>query len=51
LIPAPLSVRLTRYNRPLAAAVATAQDTLPGLDPTDDSDEADHACDNGACFT
>lgn len=37
-------VYLTRFNRPLAAAVATAQDTLPGFDD-------DALCDNGACFT
>ncbi|MFI7217898.1 phosphoadenosine phosphosulfate reductase [Micromonospora maritima] len=40
-------VYLTRFNRPLAAAVATAQDMLPGFDPADD----DALCDNGACFT
>lgn len=39
-------VWLTRFNAPLADAVAAAQDTLPGLDVTDDA-----TCDNGACFT
>jgi 3'-phosphoadenosine 5'-phosphosulfate sulfotransferase (PAPS reductase)/FAD synthetase len=39
-------VWLTRFNRPLADAIPTAQDMLPGLDgPTDDA-----ACDNGMCF-
>lgn len=37
-------VWLTRFNRPLRAAVPMAQDMLPGLD-----DEP--LCDNGACFT
>lgn len=40
-------VWLTRFNRPLADAVAEAQPTLPGLDPIDD----EGGCDNGACFT
>jgi len=40
------SVCLTRFNAPLAEAVAAAQDPLPGLDVTDDI-----SCDNGACFT
>jgi hypothetical protein len=39
-------VWLTRFNAPLADAVAAAQDPLPGLDVTDDA-----TCDNGACFT
>lgn len=40
-------VWLTRFNRPLAAAVPAAQDTLPGMDaPADDI-----TCDNGACWT
>ncbi|MEV5690714.1 hypothetical protein [Micromonospora globbae] len=39
-------VYLTRFNRPLAAAVAVAQDMLPGFDADDDA-----LCDNGACFT
>ena len=34
------------YNRPLAAAIPTAQAMLPGLD-----DDIDYGCDNGACFT
>lgn len=38
-------VYLTRFNRPLRAAVAVAQDMLPGL--FDD----EPLCDNGACFT
>ncbi|MFY1688038.1 phosphoadenosine phosphosulfate reductase [Plantactinospora sp. WMMB782] len=38
-------VYLTRFNRPLAEAVAEAQDMLPGL--FDD----EPLCDNGACFT
>jgi len=42
-------VWLTRFNAPLAQAVAAAQDPLPGLDVTDLSDDA--TCDNGACFT
>jgi hypothetical protein len=37
-------VYLTRFNRPLRAAVAVAQDMLPGLDDGP-------ICDNGACFT
>jgi hypothetical protein len=37
-------VWLTRFNRPLRAAVAVAQDTLDGLDDAT-------TCDNGACFT
>lgn len=41
-------VWLTRYNRPLAEAVASAQDVLPGLDLGDDDEGS---CDNGACFT
>jgi hypothetical protein len=39
-------VWLTRYNRPLAAAIPAAQQMLPGLD-----DDIDYGCDNGACFT
>jgi hypothetical protein len=39
-------VWLTRFNRPLADAVAVAQATLPGLGPVDEI-----GCDNGACFT
>jgi hypothetical protein len=42
-------VWLTRFNRPLAEAVLSAQDTLPGLDSDGDTDGA--TCDNGACFT
>jgi hypothetical protein len=38
-------VYLTRFNRPLRAAVAVAQDMLPDL--FDD----EPLCDNGACFT
>jgi hypothetical protein len=38
-------VWLTRFNRPLRAAVAVAQDTLLGLGGDDG------LCDNGACFT
>ncbi|WP_432843850.1 phosphoadenosine phosphosulfate reductase [Dactylosporangium sp. CA-092794] len=40
-------VYLTRFNRPLSAAVSAAQATLPGLDHADDGGY----CDNGACFT
>ncbi|GHJ43305.1 hypothetical protein Cs7R123_06470 [Catellatospora sp. TT07R-123] len=39
-------VWLTRFNRPLALLPA-AQDTLPGLDASEDGG----LCDNGACFT
>ena len=39
-------VWLTRFNRPLAEAIGTAQDTLPGLHPLDAA-----GCDNGTCFT
>jgi hypothetical protein len=38
-------VWLTRFNRPLRAAVAEAHSTLPGFD----GDQV--GCDNGACFT
>jgi hypothetical protein len=38
-------VYLTRFNRPLRTAIATAQDMIPGLF------DADPLCDNGACFT
>jgi hypothetical protein len=40
-------VWLTRFNRPLAEAIGTAQDMLPGFAESDDG----AACDNGACFT
>ncbi len=40
-------VWLTRFNRPLADAIPTAQDMLPGFD----ADADDSLCDNGACFT
>jgi hypothetical protein len=48
-------VWLTRFNRPLAEAIGTAQDTLPGLDTgTDaadaDADGQDYEC-GGVCFT
>ena len=44
-------VWLTRFNRPLAAAVSAAQDVLPGLaDDTDPYSEG-ASCSNGACFT
>jgi hypothetical protein len=39
-------VWLTRFNQPLARAIAEAQPMLPGFDPADDA-----TCDNGACFT
>jgi hypothetical protein len=39
-------VWLTRFNQPLAHAVAAAQDALPGIDP-----HGDVGCDNGMCFT
>ncbi|MGH3612527.1 MAG: hypothetical protein ACRDRK_08005 [Pseudonocardia sp.] len=51
---------LTRFNRPLLAAVAEQQDPLPGLDHPDQPDSAgsdvegpedDATCDNGACWT
>lgn len=49
-------VWLTRFNRPLPAAIPTAQDPIPGLDdPTasspDDEPDDDATCDNGACWT
>jgi hypothetical protein len=40
-------VWLTRFNQPLARAVAAAQDELPGIDGDADGSR----CDNGACFT
>jgi hypothetical protein len=40
------AVYLTRFGRPLANAVAEAQQMLPGLDGGDEG-----SCDNGACFT
>jgi hypothetical protein len=42
-------VRLTRFDRPLAGAVAVAQEPLPGLDQ--DPQGGEEWCDNGACFT
>jgi hypothetical protein len=46
-------VWLTRFNRPLATAIDAAQDMLPGFDVGIDvaTDETNHVCDNGACFT
>lgn len=49
-------VWLTRFNRPLPAAIPTAQDPLPGLDALtisspDPGPEDDATCDNGACWT
>jgi hypothetical protein len=42
-------VWLTRFNRPLEAAISQAQDMLPGFaEPADDTDSL---CDNGVCFT
>lgn len=41
-------VYLTRFNRPLRAAIGAAQATLPGLETVDDEGGF---CDNGACFT
>jgi len=43
-------VWLTRFNQPLAEAVAQAQPPLPGLDEDTDGDGAG-LCDNGSCFT
>ena len=43
------AVWLTRFNRPLVEAIPQAQNVLPGLDAP--ADDADHVCDNGACFT
>lgn len=40
-------VWLTRFNMPLAQAIAEAQATLPGLG----HEAHDAVCDNGACFT
>lgn len=55
-------VYLTRFNRPLPAAIPAAQDALPGLDHLDGTHpednpsgdgrpEDDATCDNGACWT
>lgn len=46
-------VYLTRFAHPLADAIPTAQDTLPGLhgDPAHSSPKDDASCDNGACWT